>query len=186
MARVRTGQKAFSRSRAHPVAADLRDDASVRSALAGVDPTHVFFCTWLRQPSEAENVRVNGGMMRHLFAALEAGKHLTHVALVTGTKQYLGPLRPTVKPRPKPLSRRQSPAARLELLLHPGRHPLRCGAAWWIQLERASAAQHRWIRSRERYEHGRHAGCLCEQSAATPDSPSSSLAPICSGTRLPI
>ncbi len=74
-----------------PVAADLRDEASVRSALAGVDPTHVFFCTWLRQPTEAENVRVNGGMMRHLFAALEAGKHLTHAALVTGTKQYLGP-----------------------------------------------------------------------------------------------
>ena len=57
-----------------PIAADLRDEASVRNALAGVDPTHVFLTTWLRQPTEAENVRVNGGMTRHLFAALEDAK----------------------------------------------------------------------------------------------------------------
>lgn len=74
-----------------PIAADLRDEASVRSAVAGVDYTHVFLCTWLRQPTEAENVRVNGGMTRNLFAALEDAKSLTHAALVTGTKQYLGP-----------------------------------------------------------------------------------------------
>jgi nucleoside-diphosphate-sugar epimerase len=74
-----------------PIAADLRDEASVRKALAGVDPTHVFLCTWLRQPTEAENVRVNGAMTRNLFAALDGAKSLTHAALVTGTKQYLGP-----------------------------------------------------------------------------------------------
>jgi len=74
-----------------PIAADLRDETSVRNALAGVSPTHVFLCTWLRQPTEAENVRVNGGMTRHLFAALENAKSITHAALVTGTKQYLGP-----------------------------------------------------------------------------------------------
>jgi nucleoside-diphosphate-sugar epimerase len=73
-----------------PVAADLRDEISVQAALAGVDPTHVFLTTWLRQPTEAENVRVNGAMTRNLFTALEA-KTLTHAALVTGTKQYLGP-----------------------------------------------------------------------------------------------
>jgi nucleoside-diphosphate-sugar epimerase len=73
-----------------PIAADLRDETSVRSALAGVDPTHVFLSIWLRQSTEAENVRVNGAMTRNLFAALEA-KTLTHAALVTGTKQYLGP-----------------------------------------------------------------------------------------------
>ena len=49
-----------------------------------------FICTWLRQDSEAENVRVNGDMVRNLFAALE-GKPLVHAALVTGTKHYLGP-----------------------------------------------------------------------------------------------
>lgn len=74
-----------------PLAADLRDEDSVQSALAGIDPTHVFLCTWLRQPTEAENVRVNGGMTRHLFAALEDANSLTHAALVTGTKHYLGP-----------------------------------------------------------------------------------------------
>jgi nucleoside-diphosphate-sugar epimerase len=74
-----------------PIAADLRDESSVRTALAGVDPTHVFLCTWLRQPTEAENVRVNGAMTRNLLAALEGAKRLKHAALVTGTKQYLGP-----------------------------------------------------------------------------------------------
>ena len=63
----------------------------MRNALASVDPTHVFLCTWLRQPTEAENVRINGAMIRNLFAALEGARNLTHAALVTGTKHYLGP-----------------------------------------------------------------------------------------------
>jgi nucleoside-diphosphate-sugar epimerase len=50
----------------------------------------VFFCTWLRQPTEVENVAVNGKMMENLFAALR-GKPLQYAALVTGTKHYLGP-----------------------------------------------------------------------------------------------
>jgi uncharacterized protein YbjT (DUF2867 family) len=32
-----------------PIAADLRDPAALRSALAGADPTHAFITTWLRQ-----------------------------------------------------------------------------------------------------------------------------------------
>jgi nucleoside-diphosphate-sugar epimerase len=74
-----------------PLAADLRDETSVQTALDGIDPTHVFLATWLRQSTEAENVRVNGAMTRNLFAALGEAKSLTHAALVTGTKQYLGP-----------------------------------------------------------------------------------------------
>lgn len=73
-----------------PVAADLQDATSLKGALADVNPAHVFICTWLRQPTEAENVRVNGDMVKNLFAALE-GKPLDHAALVTGTKHYLGP-----------------------------------------------------------------------------------------------
>ena len=73
-----------------PVAADLQDAAALKAALADVNPAHVFICTWLRQDTEAENVRVNGDMVRNLFAALE-GKPLIHAALVTGTKHYLGP-----------------------------------------------------------------------------------------------
>jgi nucleoside-diphosphate-sugar epimerase len=73
-----------------PIAADLQNAASVKQALAGLDISHVFLCTWLRQNTEAENVRVNGAMIRNLFAAIE-DRQLTHAALVTGTKQYLGP-----------------------------------------------------------------------------------------------
>ncbi|WP_022907425.1 SDR family oxidoreductase [Curtobacterium sp. B18] len=72
------------------VAADLRDPDSLRTALAGERPTHVFFTAWQRQETEAENIRVNGGMVRDLLAALDHAP-LAHVALVTGLKHYLGP-----------------------------------------------------------------------------------------------
>jgi nucleoside-diphosphate-sugar epimerase len=74
-----------------PLAADLLNPASVREALAGLDVTHLFICTWLRQETEAENVKVNGAMMENLFTAMQGHRKLTHAALVTGTKQYLGP-----------------------------------------------------------------------------------------------
>ena len=44
--------------------------ASLASALNGIDPTHVFIASWLRQPTEAENIRVNAGMVRNLMDAL--------------------------------------------------------------------------------------------------------------------
>jgi nucleoside-diphosphate-sugar epimerase len=74
-----------------PVAADLQDAASVKTALKSIAPTHVFLCTWLRQPTEIENVKVNGAMTRNLFAALDGTHSLKHATLVTGTKHYLGP-----------------------------------------------------------------------------------------------
>jgi len=74
-----------------PVAADLRDEDSLKKALAGLDITDVFITAWLRQPTEKENVRVNGAMVEHLFQALEGAKNLKHAALATGTKHYLGP-----------------------------------------------------------------------------------------------
>jgi nucleoside-diphosphate-sugar epimerase len=73
-----------------PLAADLRDRSALVTALADNAPTHLFFCTWLRQPTEAENVAINGQMIENLFAALR-DKPLQHAALVTGTKHYLGP-----------------------------------------------------------------------------------------------
>lgn len=73
-----------------PVVADLLKLSSLVTALKDVAPTHVFFSTWLRQPTEAENIAVNGEMIENLFAALR-GKPLEHAALVTGTKHYLGP-----------------------------------------------------------------------------------------------
>jgi nucleoside-diphosphate-sugar epimerase len=51
----------------------------------------VFITTWLRQPSEAENIRVNSAMVRNLLDALRPSGTTRHVALVTGLKHYLGP-----------------------------------------------------------------------------------------------
>jgi nucleoside-diphosphate-sugar epimerase len=73
------------------VRADLLEPASLGAALEDVKPTHVFITTWMRQPTEAENIRVNGAMVRNLLDAVSGAKTVRHVALVTGLKHYLGP-----------------------------------------------------------------------------------------------
>jgi nucleoside-diphosphate-sugar epimerase len=60
-----------------PVAADLRVRNAVVAALADITPTHVFFCTWLRQRTEAKNVTVNGEMIDNLLSRCEAGRFNT-------------------------------------------------------------------------------------------------------------
>ena len=74
-----------------PVAADLQDAAATATALANVKPDAVFITTWLRQDSEAENIRVNSAMVRNLLDGLRGTGSTRHVALVTGLKHYLGP-----------------------------------------------------------------------------------------------
>ncbi|MDE1176881.1 MAG: SDR family oxidoreductase [Edaphobacter sp.] len=74
-----------------PIAVDLQDAAAVEAALKDVKPTHIFLATWLRQPTEAENIRVNAGMVRNVLDAVSKAKTVQHVALVTGLKHYLGP-----------------------------------------------------------------------------------------------
>ncbi|MFC3606778.1 SDR family oxidoreductase [Stutzerimonas tarimensis] len=74
-----------------PVTADLLDRAALQQALQGMKPTHVFLATWARQASEAENIRVNGEMVRNLLDAVQPAGSVRHVALVTGLKHYLGP-----------------------------------------------------------------------------------------------
>jgi nucleoside-diphosphate-sugar epimerase len=74
-----------------PVAADLLDAAATAAALAAHAPSQVFIATWLRQATEAENIRVNAAMVRNLLDALRPAKSVRHVALVTGLKHYLGP-----------------------------------------------------------------------------------------------
>lgn len=74
-----------------PVAADLLQPDSLQNALADIKPTHVFFTSWMRQETEADNIRVNSAMVRNLLAALQPQKSIQHVALVTGLKHYLGP-----------------------------------------------------------------------------------------------
>ena len=73
------------------IPADLTDAAATKAALADAAPTHVFIATWLRQATEAENIRVNASMVRHLLDALQPAGSVRHVALVTGLKHYLGP-----------------------------------------------------------------------------------------------
>jgi nucleoside-diphosphate-sugar epimerase len=75
----------------HPVAADLLKPDTLSGALEGIEPTHVFLTTWLRQPTEAENIKINAAMVRNLLEALSRTGSVQHVALVTGLKHYLGP-----------------------------------------------------------------------------------------------
>ncbi|MBW4023088.1 MAG: SDR family oxidoreductase [Proteobacteria bacterium] len=73
------------------IAGDLLDPASLKSAVGDLRPSHVFITTWMRQPTEAENIRVNSGMVRNLLAAVSPGSSVECVSLVTGLKHYLGP-----------------------------------------------------------------------------------------------
>lgn len=74
-----------------PIAADLLDPIHLSAALAELRPSHVFITTWLRQKTEAENIRINAAMVRNLLDALRPTESVRHVALVTGLKHYLGP-----------------------------------------------------------------------------------------------
>jgi nucleoside-diphosphate-sugar epimerase len=74
-----------------PVRADLGDPVGLAAALADVRPELVTITAWTRMDTEAENIRVNGGAVRDLLAALSPAGSLRHVALMTGLKHYLGP-----------------------------------------------------------------------------------------------
>lgn len=84
-------RKPLAQGRVKPVSADLLDPGSLKTALSDIAPTHVFLSTWLRQQTEAENIRVNGAMVRNLLQVLSGAGSVRHVALVTGLKHYLGP-----------------------------------------------------------------------------------------------
>ncbi|MDM7989511.1 SDR family oxidoreductase [Arthrobacter sp. zg-Y877] len=73
-----------------PVAGDLSSPETLAKALEGAKPTHVFFTSWSRQETEAQNIAVNSAMVRNLLTAL-ADAPLEHVALMTGLKHYMGP-----------------------------------------------------------------------------------------------
>jgi len=74
-----------------PVAADLLNQDSLKSALGQISPTHVFITSWMRNDTEAENIRVNSLMVKNLLDVLSEKRSVQHVALVTGLKHYLGP-----------------------------------------------------------------------------------------------
>ena len=92
-----------------PVAADLLEPEALRTALAGINPTHVFLTTWVRRASEEENIAANGALVRNLLAALEPSERLRHVALVTGLKHYLGPFEDYAKSKVETPLREEMP-----------------------------------------------------------------------------
>jgi nucleoside-diphosphate-sugar epimerase len=73
------------------IRADLLDPEALTTALAEVRPSFVAITAWMRQDTEAENIRVNSATVRNLLAALEPAESVEHVALMTGLKHYLGP-----------------------------------------------------------------------------------------------
>ena len=73
------------------VYADVLDTDSVVGALQGRGITHLFFTTWSRQATEADNCRVNGAMLANTLEALARTTTLQHGVLVTGLTHYLGP-----------------------------------------------------------------------------------------------
>jgi nucleoside-diphosphate-sugar epimerase len=91
------------------IAADFLEPGSLRASLAGVDPTHVFFTTWVRRASEEDNIAANGALVRNLLATLDRSTSLRHVALVTGLKHYLGPFEYYAKTKPDTPLREEMP-----------------------------------------------------------------------------
>lgn len=87
---------------------DLSDQTSVRDALRAVSPTHVFITAWSRQATEVENCEANGAIVRNVLDGV-AGKGVQHVALVTGTKHYLGPFEAYAKTAPETPFREEQP-----------------------------------------------------------------------------
>jgi nucleoside-diphosphate-sugar epimerase len=83
-----------------PLRADLEDADEVTAAVHGTAPTHVFFTTWSRRTTEAENCEVNGRMLQNVLDAVAAERSVRHVALVTGLKHYLGPFEAYAKAQP--------------------------------------------------------------------------------------
>jgi hypothetical protein len=78
-----------------PVVADLLDEVGLQTALAamGNAPTHVFITTWMRQDTEAENIRVNAALVRNLLDALSPKKSAAPRGAGDGPEALPRPLR---------------------------------------------------------------------------------------------
>jgi nucleoside-diphosphate-sugar epimerase len=87
-------------ARIAPLEADLEDRDAVFDAVRGTRPSHVFFTTWSRRATEAENCDVNGRMLQNLLDASGREQSVRHVALVTGLKHYLGPFEAYARVKP--------------------------------------------------------------------------------------
>jgi nucleoside-diphosphate-sugar epimerase len=97
------------------VAADLTDPESVKTAVAGLKPTHIYFTTWSRRANEEENIKVNAGAVRTLLNAVAPAHSVVHVALVTGLKHYLGPFDAYLRAGTSPLMPVREEQPRLDI-----------------------------------------------------------------------
>lgn len=75
------------------VQCDVADAADAAAKLAPLtDVTHIFYACWAARPTEAQNIEVNGPMLRNVLRAVVPNAvGLKHVCLQTGRKHYLGP-----------------------------------------------------------------------------------------------
>jgi nucleoside-diphosphate-sugar epimerase len=105
---VRDGWRVLGLSRTHRydvpgvqhLTADVLDAGPIDNVVRGLGISHVFFTTWSRQQTEAENCAVNSAMLLNTLSALGRTTQLAHVALVTGLKHYLGPFEAYAASRP--------------------------------------------------------------------------------------
>jgi nucleoside-diphosphate-sugar epimerase len=88
---------------------DLLDRESALAALAKLRPTHIYYCTWTLGETEEDNIRLNAGMLRTVLDAFANEKCIEHVAVVTGTKHYLGPFEDYAKNTPTTPFREDAP-----------------------------------------------------------------------------
>lgn len=75
----------------HHIQGDVLSREELTKQIAGLGITHLFYCTWSRQATEAENCRVNKAMIENTLEAVNSKTTLTHAMLITGLKHYLGP-----------------------------------------------------------------------------------------------
>jgi nucleoside-diphosphate-sugar epimerase len=118
------------------IAGDLTNGPALKTALKGVDASHVFITTWSRQATEAENIKVNSAMVANLLGALE-GQKVRHVALVTGLKHYLGPFEAYAKAKPITPFREEQPRLPFENFYYAQEdvvfdYAKRAGFAWTV------------------------------------------------------
>lgn len=75
----------------HSHKVDLLDHDKAVEALSHLSPTHIYYCSWTLGKTEDDNIRLNGNMLRTVLDAFKDKNCVQHVAVVTGTKHYLGP-----------------------------------------------------------------------------------------------
>ena len=142
-----------------PVQADLLDPASLRTALQGLRPTHAFISAWLRQETEADNIRINGAMVRNVLDALAPAGSLEPRGAGDRAQALPRSVRGLRQRQAAghAVSRGPAPARRRQLLLRAGRRAVRRRRACGLRMERAPAAYDHRLRGWQCHEHGRDA-----------------------------